>query len=100
MKGLRQQVEQETAAAQPEPAPALPDGECCARCRAWSSVAHLGDRWQTHGICRRFAPRPTMVASLHQGPWDLDYPSVRAIWPITEVTDWCAEYLTTPSAAA
>lgn len=34
-----------------------------------------------------------MVASLHQGPWDLDYPSVRAIWPITEVTDWCAEYL-------
>ena len=77
----------------PETDDSLPEGECCARCRAWSSVAHLGERWRTHGICRRFAPRPTMVASLHQGPWDLDYPSVRAIWPITEVSDWCAEYL-------
>jgi len=54
----------------------------CRDCRFWEEAGDGGPS----GICRRFAPRPTLLEYGADLPGDL-----APKWPVTHKADWCGE---------
>ena len=70
-------------------------GERCDQCRFWECKPTPVD--DTHGICRRFAPR--VVYHIEDRTEDLRPPVPRedpSLWPSTMGNDWCGDFVGPP----
>lgn len=59
----------------------MSERETCETCRWWDRESN---RQSTDGLCRKYAPRATVLESDEVE----EYP----VWPKTDIRDWCGEH--------
>lgn len=64
----------------------------CETCRFWADFRKDGVPAYPAGVCRRYPPMPVTTEFAWRGATYMEADRAHAVWPCSDIDDWCGEY--------